>query len=261
MTRTNASANRAAPNPSGQLDAWGWIDYSVPSPFSRWRWRIFVNRFLICLLAIVAPLGAQSEPYACPNTAVTVDAGSPEAGKEVCDLVARASTQLASCSLEITRPLTITLADSLSDDCYGQFFCEDDLIKVLSPQALAAAVSDDSIYQALPDDTFFFGILVHELAHAATDDMPCPFESCLLGQEYISYAMMMQSFPDDQRTMLIQDRFQRQIYRDELSLMILAMAPEVFAQKAWLHFSQRPDPCGFVGQIVDGTVLLDTEHF
>ena len=47
----------------------------------------------------------------------------------------------------------------------------------------------------------------------------------------------------------------------DLSAFILFFSPNLFATEVWGHFSQRKDPCGYVGKIVDGTVLLDAEHF
>lgn len=120
----------------------------------------------------------------------------------------------------------------------------------------------DSIYAYLPSDEFFKSIAVHELAHAATENMPCPFEACIVGNEYVAYVMQIMSLsPSAQRRFTEQADPGRPIQRDELNLIMYLMAPDVFANKAWMHFTQRDNPCSFAGQIVNGTVLLDRERF
>jgi len=103
---------------------------------------------------------------------------------------------------------------------------------------------------------------VHELTHAASDVVPRPFENCVATDEYIAYAMQVMSLTPEARAVFeARTRYDRKISRDELSPMILYMAPDLFTRKAWNHFSQRDDPCGFIRQLADKTILLDRERF
>ena len=104
---------------------------------------------------------------------------------------------------------------------------------------------------------------MHELTHAAIEDAPCPFAACLVGNEYVAYVMQIMSLTPGQRRRLEgrTDLVGRRISRDELTSIMYFMAPDRFAVKAWMHFTQRDDPCGFLGQVVDGTVMLDRERF
>ena len=119
-----------------------------------------------------------------------------------------------------------------------------------------------SAFSFLPIEAYFRSVIIHELAHAAFDSVPCPFDSCTVANEYVAYTIQVESLtPEEQQSFAEAAAIDRRIFRDELNVMIYELAPHKFAQKAWVHFTQRDDPCGFVGQITDGTVLLDYERF
>lgn len=180
-----------------------------------------------------------------------------------CDAVAHAKTLFGSCNIPaITRPLRIGVVEDLKPNCFGQYHCGENWIELLAPSAMEARRLPDSVYAYLPSDEFCQSIAVHELAHAAIENMPCPLKACIVGNEYVANVMQIMSLtPAQQRRFTEQADVDRQISRDELNPYIYYMAPELFAKKAWIHFTQRDDPCGFIGQIVDGTVLLDRERF
>ena len=67
--------------------------------------------------------------------------------------------------------------------------------------------------------------------------------------------------PDAQQEFVKNSGLDRQVSRDELSAIMLFMAPGRFAQKVWAHLAQQVDPYSYLGQIKDGTVLLDRERF
>ncbi len=206
---------------------------------------------------------AQAEPVSCDGSDVTVYGARPQDAQLVCAAVARAKQTFESCNVPpITRPLRIDIVETLKANCFGQYHCGEDWIELLSPSAMKAKHLPGSIYADLPDDAFFQSILVHELTHAAIKDVPCPFDNCLIANEYLAYVMQIRSLsPEAQLLFLKGADLDSKISRDELNQMIYFMAPDIFARKSWLHFTQREDPCGFIGQIVEGTVLLDYERF
>ena len=206
---------------------------------------------------------AQSEPVTCEGSNLSANAATAWDARLVCEAAAGAVALFASCGVpEITRPLRIDLIDDLKAHCFGRYHCGEDWIEIVTPSGIAEQRLPDSIYSFLPIDTYFQSIVVHELTHAAIEDAPCPFDSCLVANEYLAYVMQILSLsPSQQGRFGEQDDPGRRISRDELNPAIYFMAPDVFARKVWLHFTQRDDPCGFVGQIVDGTVLLDYERF
>lgn len=73
--------------------------------------------------------------------------------------------------------------------------------------------------------------------------------------------MTFRAMPGELRGRVLEDVDQgTRVVRDDLSAVLALVAPEVFAQKAWLHFSQRPEPCAYAGQIISGAIVLDRER-
>ncbi|MDT8326535.1 MAG: DUF6639 family protein [Roseovarius sp.] len=206
---------------------------------------------------------AQAEPVSCDSFDVRVNAERAQDAQLTCAAVARANQTFDSCNIPpITRPLRIDLVETLKANCFGQYHCGENWIELLSPSAMQAKHLPQSIYADLPNEAFFQSILVHEMTHAVTTDVPCPFDNCLVTHEYLAYVMQIMSLSPKARLQFLKGvDLDRKISRDELNSIIYFMAPDLFARKAWLHFTQRDDPCGFVGQIVEGTVLLDYERF
>lgn len=192
-----------------------------------------------------------------------VNAARAQDAQRVCAAVTLANQTFESCNIPpITRPLRIDLVETLKANCFGQYHCGEDWIELLSPDAMQAQRLPESVYADLPNDAFFQSVAVHELTHAAISEVPCPFEDCLVANEYLAYVMQIMSLPPKARLQFLKGAdLDRKISRDELNPIIYFMAPDLFARKSWLHFTQREDPCGFVGQIVEGTVLLDYERF
>lgn len=199
----------------------------------------------------------------CPDSTISVTASNPEHTEMICDAVARTKTLFQECSVPaISRPVQIDVVDEIYSHCMAVYHCGEDLIELLSPSLMQERRDEEAAFDFLPADAYFQSVVVHELTHAAFDVVPCPIESCVVGSEYVAYTLQVLSLTPQERQSFVENAgYDRKIVRDELSALILYMAPHVFAQKAWTHFSQREDPCGYIGQIVDGTVLLDFEMF
>jgi hypothetical protein len=217
-------------------------------------------------LMLVLAWPAQAELVFCDGVDVSVIASNAEDARLTCAAAARARALFETCNVPtITRPLTIEViedTDAIDAGCFGLYHCGQDRIEVLAPATMADKRQKDGFLATLPGDRFFQSIVAHELTHAAIEDAPCPFTACLIGNEYVAYVMQIMSWTQEQRRRLAAHAgLDRQISRDELNPALYFLAPERFAVKAWMHFTQRDDPCGFLGQVVDGTVLLDRERF
>lgn len=214
------------------------------------------------MVAICMALPLKAEPLNCPGGRVSTEHAG-DAAELICSAAARATDQLASCNLEVPEQITITVTDELPDQCLGVYHCGQGHIEILAPEAYAPvrAAGAASAFALISDDAFFESVIRHELAHAALDDMPCPFPSCIVGQEYIAYAMQIRFLPDADRAAFEEATTQvGPVSRDMLSHIMLMMAPESFARRVWLHLQDRDDPCTFIGQISRAEVLLDREH-
>lgn len=215
---------------------------------------------LIALWLAAGPAVAQ--PVACPGGAVLTEGVGADA-PWICSLAERVRGQLASCNLTVPTPITVAFAPDLGLGCVGIFHCGQDRIEPLPPARYTEMRETGEIvaFAALSPDAFFESVLRHEMAHAALDDMPCPFDSCIVAQEYIAYTMQIRFLPEDQRAAYeAENRHDGRVSRDTLNAFILQMAPDVFAHRAWQHLTERPDPCGFIGSVARGEVVLDFEH-
>ena len=195
----------------------------------------------------------------CSEPGISV-VGDRADAPHICELASRAIAELATCSVPLDRPILIEIFDTLPDGRIGQYHPGEDRIDLLSPGAAQAGLETGAPMSLLDPDAFQYSILVHELTHAALDDMPCPFPSCYATQEYVAYAMQMRSLSADARaTLLTRPEFNRPIAADEINQPVVLFAPDVFMQKAWLHFSQQADPCGFIAEVASWQYLFDRE--
>lgn len=199
--------------------------------------------------------------FECDNDLLTVAAKTPVLAARVCRVADDALTELAACNVTLDLATSISIRDDMQDDCIGVYHCGEQRIDVLSPAGIAERRTEDSAFAGIPTDRYFESVIVHELAHAAADALPCPFGHCVATTEYVAYAMQVRSLsPEDRETFEAEFDMSKKIPRDRLNAMILYMAPDRFAQFSWAHFQQRPDSCAYIGQIMRGDIVLDIEH-
>lgn len=201
------------------------------------------------------------EPVRCDGIDVTVANGSNTQAEMICDTAMRAQAQFANCAIPpLDRPIHIEVVTTLDPNCVGVYHRQCDKIEILAPAVMATRRTKDGAFSFLPLDAYFKGVLVHELTHAAMDEVPCLFEPCVASHEYLAYAMQVMSLAPHQKQMFEDHaNLDRKISRDEISAIMLYIAPHLFVQKVWTHLSQRPDPCAFLELVVDGTVKLDRD--
>ena len=213
--------------------------------------------------ALIAATGAfAAEPDACPNGRVFTE-GAGDDAEIICTYATLVTEQLQSFDLAVPAPVTIAVIPELGDNCLGIYHCGTGRIEVLEREAYAhlREAGEASAFATVSEDAFFESIIRHELAHAALDTMPCPFEACPVGQEYIAYTMQVWFLPETDRVAFEEAKpHDETISRDMLSGIMLMMAPELFAHRAWFHLQAREDPHAFIGQIARGEVLLDHER-
>ena len=174
-----------------------------------------------------------AETLTCDGGQVTVSYQNAWNGELVCDAVAEAVTLFAQCNVpQITRPLKIEIVDDVVAGCAAVYHCGEDYIEILSPALMQENRDPDGAFIDLTADDYFSSVVVHELAHAANDGMPCPYEACVAADEYIAYSMQIMSMdPDAQTTFEARAGLDRKISADELNPIILYMAPQSILTK------------------------------
>ena len=203
---------------------------------------------------------AGAETAFCAGS-VTVAGGDPALRAETCGFVDKALKGLASCSLVLDRPIRINIVEKMREGCVGLYYCGEDQIELVAPAYAEQERSTESPFRQLSPEDFFASVVTHELAHAAYDAAGCPFETCPVTDEYVAYAMQVRSLSPEQIA-AFEDAggIDRRVSREEFSQIFLMMNPNAFAARVWAHFSQRPDGCAYLAQIVSGDIVFDTER-
>ena len=209
----------------------------------------------------VSPLWA--ETLTCENSLVSVISEQTRDAEMVCEAVGLATVVFDQFNVPaLLFPLRIQVVEEMNDGCVALYHCGEDRIEVLEPPLMETRRDPDGAFMFLPINEYFRSVVVHELAHAASDGAPCPFGTWVVRDEYVAYAMQVMSLTSDaQLEFAAIAEMERPISRDELSSVMLFIAPNLFAQKVWTHLTQRDDPRGFIGQLSEGKVILDRERF
>lgn len=211
-----------------------------------------------CLLAT----GAVADTIACPGTTVSVIGETAQTAKSLCKNVQHSLDTLTSCNVHLTHPVTVRLRRTLPTGCMGLYHCGDERIELLALEAMEAARDPGNSLAFVDNETYFQSILTHELAHAAFEDVPCPFDHCMATSEYLAHVMQVRSLPAaDIARFEAELDMETHVGRDAVNSMIYAMAPDVFLRRAWIHLNQRPDACAYIDAIMQGHVIHDHERF
>ncbi|WP_172294988.1 hypothetical protein [Pseudoruegeria sp. HB172150] len=215
--------------------------------------------FLFALCSLALPV--QAADLTCPRGAITVSGDDRTLIEQTCEIAESAADRLAACNAPITRPVRIEIVGELLTGCVGLYHCGEDWIEILPPATAIGLRSVDSPFQNLSSDDYFASIVTHEMAHAAYDEATCPFADCPATAEYVAYAMQVGALTADQ----IVDfeaaaDIDRRVGHDELNRALLMMNPNGFAARTWTHFSQREDGCAYIGLVMSGNILFDTER-
>jgi hypothetical protein len=219
----------------------------------------FGNVFKIILL--LQPDLAVAETMICETAPVTVTGQSQEHLSMACQAVLVAQELFSQCNMPaLPKSLRVDILQDLQPGCVGLFHCGEAQIDVLPPKLMSERRGKENAFAFLSETEFFRSVIVHELAHAAFEDVPCILESCRATTEYIAYNMQVMSLDDHLRQIYSDNsKRDRPILKDEINVMVLSIAPNVFAQKAWEHLTEKDEPCNFVKRIAAGDVTFDRD--
>ena len=211
--------------------------------------------FILGLLA--SPVTA--ETVTCEDSVVSVNGPQLELVVSTCEAVKRAEALFAHCNVPLlSNPVEINIVEVVEPGCVAQFHCGEGTIDVLALSQMREKRDANGAFGFLPIEEFYESVIVHELAHAAFDKVPCPLETCLATNEYVAYAMQVKSLsPTARSSFTANSTFDRRITIGEINATLLLIAPDVFKRKVWAHLSQQDDRCGFIGEISSGAVFFD----
>lgn len=215
---------------------------------------------LIAGLLAASASAASEEETLCQTAGLVVEGGTSASRDRICQIAAREIPKLAACNVAVPEGITLRFENTLSGGFVGRFHRGEALISLLPPALMAKRRKPNHAFAGVPDAPYFDSVVVHELTHAAYDSVECQFTDCVATTEYAAYAMQVRSLPTEAREAFeAASGFDQRVARDELNAVYYSLAPDRFAQKAWLHFTQRDDGCELIGRIMDGAVFFDRE--
>jgi hypothetical protein len=224
-----------------------------------------VRPTLLCLaMTLLFSASAPSaEIAACETALVVVETDDPVLRTRICGIASDILPGLDACHLVPKRPVVFGFKTSLSTNgrsCLGLFHRESDQISLLTPESFSQAHTQSDFCEMIPEEAHFDSIVIHELVHAVLGQSPCADTLCRLDNEYIAYAIQLESMPQETRDLFLERYGPRS--PDQASRVngfFLEAAPLAFAAASWLHFTSEGNGCDLVGRIVRGEFTFAQE--
>lgn len=217
----------------------------------------------VVVFLTLPPVGSFAVTLSCQGLDITVTAPDIGLANRVCSRAAASLELLASCQLKQSDPFSISVSPILPPDfggCFGVFHCNDDLVEVLTPEALSKAVQTSGNFKHLPVEVLFDSLITHEVSHALAFQSTLGAPRTAVEVEYIAYAMQMQSLPTEDRNAFVEAHpVTEPVSLMGLNNIILSFSPEVFAVKAWTHYREEENGCEFIHRILKHEVNFPTQ--
>jgi hypothetical protein len=221
-----------------------------------------------CLQRIFPPLlfalvsaSAFAGTMECDNGVAVVHSNSDPLLAQMCQASDDAIEVMTACGLTPPSHIEITVRSKILAECLGVFHCGENRIEVLSPQSLSTMRDQAGVFAHLSADRMFQSVIVHEMAHAAFDNTPCPYENCVATSEYFAYAVQILELSDQERLPIVELTEEKgKVSRDAINAFVLFMAPDRFVTSVWAHLSTRPDMCGYLQDVQSGITVFDRFH-
>lgn len=214
-----------------------------------------ISMLTVCLQSASGADAEAASP--CDNPNLLVLAQTRELHQEVCTAAELALEFLSRYGLQVKHPIRINIVeqplDNLTYSAYGSYDSRSDLVQVMSPQSIHQTASAPKVnYQPL-DRTQYRGIVAHEVAHALIQQnskvLPLPLGTA--AQEYLATVTQLSILPPAtiERVIRAADVGPWES-GDVISGDYMAMSPERFAVKSYLHFHRHPMPAKFIDELL-----------
>lgn len=214
-------------------------------------------RWVLCALAVVAPASVAAEAARdCLEVHLRIEGGTSAQAETVCGAIEAAGDTLRDCGLTQKAPVLIRIVPgsvSAEIPCLGRFDSAAGTISLTDPRTYCEFLAPDSVYAGLPADEVFGSLAVHEYTHALLDQAVPDPRIPWVDQEYVAYAMQLQTMAEAPRNAIVATyRTGTRIEDGTINGIIHQLAPLLFASRAWTHFSQEENGCGFVRKLIAG---------
>lgn len=207
-------------------------------------WRVFW--LLLLLLLPFQSVRSQTCSWSQIQARIEVVGAVNSAGMALlCESAAAALAFLKPFGLSVRQPIRIEIVERPLMDrqhpLYGSYDATEDLIRVMSQQAIMAQPDRPLIYEQPFDPVHYRGIIAHEVAHAVVHQHAPDLNRT--AQEYLAHTTQLALQPEARRQQIITsanvDSWQLD---DVISDIYMAMALTQFAVKSYLHLTEHPQP-------------------
>ena len=202
----------------------------------------------------------------CPNRFFKVAADNDVLRLQVCRAAEAAQGKISTCDLLLERPIHIVVTTDPGGGiplCLGAYHCRNDVIELLDPALLRKTIGETDPLSLVPEEDLIVSLLVHEMAHAWVSRSDLAQNVSRLEDEYIAYALQIDSLSDTVRTqVLAASRLDGPVSLEDLTAWRLFTNPSGFGLLSWLHFKSPGNGCGVVNSFLNGSLNLpDDEIF
>jgi len=211
------------------------------------------------ILTLLGSASAYSSDFVgCPESPVHVSTLDSRTLPAICESAGAALRFLAECGLTSSQPLSIQMVDLLSnpspDAALASFEAETGRIEILSFEKGGLLLRDGKMFRIPADRSLYLSLVAHEVAHSIVHRQTTEKPLSRATHEYIAYVTQLATLPDAVRQSVL-SRFRQQAFthRQEITDLLWAMDPEVFAVKSYRHFIDPENGCSFLATLLSAT--------
>lgn len=199
---------------------------------------------------------AEQQVLPCPDMQVEIHAEQSFDAELVCAAAADAVAFLANLGLTQRSVIVIEMADHAlihyGSPSFGSFDQRSGRISLMSIGSIRSLDSAAVILGQRFDPQHYRSVVAHEIAHALFHQNAPDAELSNAAQEYLAYVTQLAALPDESRVQLIKSAgVEGWQSGDAISEVYMALAPEKFAVKSYLHFTAMSDPSVFVKTLLN----------
>ncbi|OZG74461.1 hypothetical protein BTA51_05500 [Hahella sp. CCB-MM4] len=198
--------------------------------------------------------------YSCADVPVIVESEQPANFKEICSAAAGALGYLAGYGLVPKKDISIKLVNHSLEHygyvAFGSYDRGSSVVSLMSLKAITSMESVPAMYGQAFDQVHYRGAVAHEIAHAVFHQNSPNARLSNAAQEYLAHVTQLAVLPPERRQKII---LKADVggweSGDAISEVYMAMAPDKFAVKSYLHFTKMDDPKAFI------QILLNNKWF
>jgi len=206
-----------------------------------------MTRFRLLLLVLVqlfispglTPRVAEAAVSHCADSRVSVSHAEPAAAVTACAAVRDALAFMAAHGFETDLAFLVEVVEEPRvPHTYGSYDRRGIRIEVLS-QSACRRRGGGRLFGLQLDPALYRSIIVHEVAHLVARFNGEDALRDVAGQEYIAFTVQLGTLPEPLLERVLSRYDQPAFAREtEITALLHALSPEVFAVKAWRHFRQ-----------------------